>query len=627
MMLVLSLSFLCLLFVQVKAQPCEPHHHCLTCRGAPYNCATCPKGYYLTREGGPFHACRECPPLCEECENYSLCTACYMKNHYGKDCKSVCSKGCFNSTCNQLAGTCLCKDNYEGGHCDYCAKGKYEFDTNCTKDCPANCYTCNSDKYCTECNDGYYGNTCELSCSRGCYLGKCSQSNGTCYKNKCKSTFDGINCDQCSAGRFGNDCLSLCPTNCISCTGGTNCDQCKDGYWGDSCQHNCSYGCSTSVCLKTSGICQDRKCRTGFVGEKCDRCTSGRNGLNCNMSEKVFGKDSSANAIHFQACLLVVALLFCSVDITVQIMTECDPSHNCLTCMGVPHDCKTCPSGYFLARGGAHYTCRACPPQCKECEYYTSCTSCFAKSHYGRDCQSVCSKGCLNSTCDHLSGTCLCKDNYEGGHCDYCAKGKYGYDSNCTMDCPVNCLTCNSDKNCTACKDGYYGNTCELSCFRGCYFGKCSQSSGTCYKNKCKSKFDGINCNKCSLGRFGTDCQTFCPDKCVSCSSRTACDKCKNGHWGVACQHNCSHGCLGGVCLKQSGVCKVNKCRSGFVGERCDRCTSGRYGLNCTMSEIMSGKNSSASKMEFQVCALGLAVVMLFRFIDVSSRHFASLYS
>ncbi|XP_053386046.1 scavenger receptor class F member 1-like [Mercenaria mercenaria] len=180
-------------------------------------------------------------------------------------------------------------------------------------DCPANCYTCISNRNCTECKDGYYGNTCELSCFRGCYLDRCSQNNGTCYQNRCKSSFDGINCTECSLGRFGNECKSICPENCISCSARTTCDQCKDGYWGNACQHNCSQGCLEGVCLKESGICQNKTCISGFIGERCDRCTSGTQSFNC-LDKTMIGKDSSASTIEFQVCLLVIVVLFCFVD-------------------------------------------------------------------------------------------------------------------------------------------------------------------------------------------------------------------------------------------------------------------------------------------------------------------------
>ncbi|XP_045178613.2 multiple epidermal growth factor-like domains protein 10 [Mercenaria mercenaria] len=263
MMFVFSLVLLVPFSVQVKAQhmtECDMYHHCLTCMGVSYNCSTCSKGYFL-REFGDFYTCTKCPSQCLECESLSSCSACKIWNHYGKDCKSVCSKGCLNSTCDQSSGTCLCKDNYEGGHCDYCAKGKYGYE--CTMECPANCVTCHSDKNCTECKNGYHGDACK----------------------------------------------SKCPAGCVSCSSGTSCDQCKDGFWGDTCQHNCSRECSGGICLKKTGVCKDKKCR-------CDRCSSGRHGGNCNMDKKALRENSSAKTIQFQVCLLVVAVLFCSVDVT-----------------------------------------------------------------------------------------------------------------------------------------------------------------------------------------------------------------------------------------------------------------------------------------------------------------------
>ena len=243
-----------------------------------------------------------------------------------------------------------------------------------------------------------------------------------------------------------------------------------------------------------------------------------------------------------------------------------------------------------MARGGAYYTCTKCPTQCLECNHYLSCTKCHLEGRYGQSCEKVCSKGCLNSICELSSGSCLCRENYEGGHCDYCAKGKYDTDSDCVKDCPPNCKTCVSQDKCTECQDGFFGEACEFNCSRGCYLGQCNKDSGKCFQDKCKPNFVGINCTTCTIGWYGASCQLPCPDNCITCSSNTSCSDCRHGFWGSACQHNCSHGCFNSSCVKDTGVCETGECRTGFTGEKCDRCVSGKNGHNCDMNERLHGK-------------------------------------
>ncbi|XP_060556495.1 multiple epidermal growth factor-like domains protein 10 [Ruditapes philippinarum] len=601
-MVFLYLFVLGMLFGLTEAQAsdeCDKSHNCLTCAGVPYNCASCPKGYYLAR-GGAYYTCRSCPIACSECEHYMICTKCYLEGRYGQNCQDVCSKGCLDSTCEHSSGTCLCRDNYEGGHCDYCAKGKYDIDSDCVKDCPQNCKTCTSYDKCTECKDGFFGDACEFNCSRGCYLGRCSQMNGTCYQEKCNPNFDGINCTTCFPGFYGTYCQLPCPESCVACSGNTSCDHCQHGHWGSACQHKCSIGCYKSMCLKKTGVCMYSKCRTGFIGEKCDICDLGKHGTYCNMTETLNGNGSSAMKLTGHSSKYTVVIM----GITLFSFT-----------FGLIE--ASCPKRYYLARGGAYYTCRACPIACSECKHYMFCTKCYLEGRYGQSCQDVCSKGCLNSTCEHSSGTCLCRDNYEGGHCDYCAKGKYDIDSDCVKDCPQNCKTCTSYDKCTECKDGFFGDVCEFNCSRGCYLGRCSQMDGTCYQKKCNPNFDGINCTTCSPGLHGSYCQLPCPNNCVACSGNTSCDYCQHGYWGTDCQLNCSIGCYKSSCLKKTGVCMYSKCKTGFIGEKCDICVLGKHGNYCNMTETLNGNGSSAMKLtgHSSKYTVVIMVITLFRLI------------
>ncbi|XP_053404463.1 R-spondin-3-like [Mercenaria mercenaria] len=126
-------------------------------------------------------------------------------------------------------------------------------------------------------------------------------------------------------------------------------------------------------------------------------------------------------------------LLFALPEIVeVQILKECVPYHNCLTCYAYPFNCNNCTNGYYLTRGGAYYTCRKCPSECTECSNRFSCDKC-KDGHWGDSCQKNCSRGCLEHICLKQSGICQpqkCKPGFVKDKCDSCSPGKYGLDCN-----------------------------------------------------------------------------------------------------------------------------------------------------------------------------------------------------
>ncbi|XP_060592351.1 scavenger receptor class F member 1-like [Ruditapes philippinarum] len=296
MMVFLHLFVFVMFFGMIEVQDFGWVYGCRNRGGGGVTCSDCSDGFYNFRDG-QYNRCKKCPPRCTACHNYNSavnCVACTNPNRYGTDCSKNCSKGCLNSTCDKTSGACSCKDNYNGDLCDDCAEGKYEMASDCVMDCPQNCNRCISETNCTECKTGFFGNVCEFNCSRGCYLDKCSKSNGTCYQEKCKPNFDGINCTTCSPRFHGTYCQLPCPESCVACSRNTSCDDCQHGYWGTACQHNCSIGCYKSSCFKKTGVCMYSKCKTGFIGEKCDICVLGKHGMYCNITETLNGNGSSA---------------------------------------------------------------------------------------------------------------------------------------------------------------------------------------------------------------------------------------------------------------------------------------------------------------------------------------------
>lgn len=283
-------------------------------------------------------------------------------------------------------------------------------------------------------------------------------------------------------------------------------------------------------------------------------------------------------------CVILTVNSNLKINVVFTTAEQCNTYAKCLTCPAeAPFTCTSCEKGYYLARGGAYYTCQQCLDACLECEDIYTCNGC-EKGRYGIECQDVCSKGCANSTCSQQSGHCDCMANYTGPKCDMCISGKYGYEFNCELNCPLNCKTCILNTDCTQCKDGYYGQTCQHNCSNGCYSGHCWQVNGTCLGNKCKPNFEGFQCERCVAGRFGKDCEKACHTNCLSCNSDTFCDTCKSGFWGIKCENKCAYDCFEDVCVKESGICKNNKCKSGFSGDRCENCIAGKRWLKCNMN-------------------------------------------
>ena len=230
---------------------CDDAFHCYTCKPGFYDdfCnQTCSRhcvGNKCDRDGRcncsvgyGGYPCEPCPNICSSsgCNEQLKCHEC-DPGFYGDYCNLTCSNNCINGTCNR-DGRCNCNVGYGGQPCEAC---------------PSNCGDagCNKQLICHECDPGFYGDYCNLTCSTNCINGTCNR-NGSCT---CKEGFAGFGC---------------CPENCErGCNDKTFvCSACKEGYHGEFCGERCPDNCKNG-CTQDKGKCHE--CIKGYLGDHCDK--------------------------------------------------------------------------------------------------------------------------------------------------------------------------------------------------------------------------------------------------------------------------------------------------------------------------------------------------------------------
>ncbi|KAK7503374.1 hypothetical protein BaRGS_00005295 [Batillaria attramentaria] len=264
---------------------------------------------------------------------YESCPA----GRYGNHCYQKCrARRCKNGQCDVVTGLCTqCDGNYVGSHCRDCARG-------------------------------FYGGSCDQSCSAGCPNSECDQQTGHCQP--CNSSYWGDRCDkQCPSG-----CLT---SQCDEQTG--RCSSCENGYWGDKCDQQCSTGCQNSQCDQQTGYCQP--CRSGYWGDFCNEtCLSSRCKNNqCNQAD---GLCLECRAPFFE-------LPYC----------ECEDGYyyNDTYCIKCPVQCYNTPCNKTTGH------CDSCPPgrRGNTCSEVKSCGACLS----GAACNTVTGE-CSESALDGMVG-------------------------------------------------------------------------------------------------------------------------------------------------------------------------------------------------------------------------------
>ncbi|XP_015224720.1 PREDICTED: laminin subunit alpha-2 isoform X8 [Cyprinodon variegatus] len=389
--------------------------------------------------------------------------------------------------CHEFTGNCLdCIHHTTGHQCDTCLPGYYGNATHGTpQDCqpcacpltlPSNNFspTCHlgegGELLCDRCQPGYTGPRCDR-CSNG-YYGQPNVPGESCQPCNCNGNLDLSVPDSCDP--ITGQCL-----RCRQGYDGLTCDTCSDGYYGDAitlknCQpcHCHTNGSLSEVCDKETGQCQ---CRENVVGLQCDKCKAQTHGVttggvcvpcHCNS----FGSKSF----------------------------DCDEMGQCRCQPGVTGPkCDRCSRGFFNFQEGGCTPCQ-CSHVGNNCDANTGqcicppntigerCDRC-APNHWGHDITTGCKEcgcngiGSETQQCNVNTGCCKCRASFRGEKCDECQIGYRDFPQCIPCECSVagsDCETCDREKGVCACADRT---------------GKCS----------CKENVEGHNCDQCKSDTFG----------------------------------------------------------------------------------------------------------------------------
>nr|XP_020464725.1 laminin subunit alpha-5 [Monopterus albus] len=435
---------------------------------------------------------------------------------------------------------CDCQHNTCGVSCDQCCPGYNQLPWK-----PANTYSANE---CEPCN--------------------CHRHSFDCYYDPEVDRRRG-SIDVHGHHRGGGVCL-----NCQHHTTGVNCERCVSTYYRSP-DHSVDspLACSPCNCQSefTDGNCEDLTgrcfCKPNYTGEYCDSCASG--------------------FMNFPDCYPIPIY-------PPTTNSEAKPAGDFINC-----ECN--------AAGTVDNSCRSDPRTrtciCKPGFTGDPCDAC-APGFYGPNCQACqCSgPGCLDGSCDFVTGHGVCRRGFQGYQCDQCAPGYFSYPLCQLCGCssvgslPERCdayghCLCKPEfqgPRCEQCKSGFhsYPNCQVCTCDPRTAVDSSCTASGHCH---CRPNYSGASCDQCAPGYYGYPSCTPC--RCSTEGSRyTSCDQvtgqcvCVPNVVGLRCD-SCAHSsygfpnCQAGTCHPAGSVQHAVQlpvgqceCRRHVEGPACDKC-------------------------------------------------------
>ncbi|XP_065925384.1 uncharacterized protein [Magallana gigas] len=218
---------------------------------------------------------------------------------------------------------------------------------------------------------------------------------------------------------------------------------------------------------------------------------------------------------------------------------------------------------------------------------------CLTLGYYGENCSTPCPENCKGGDCDIVDGTCIsCVPGYSGSMCNIvCTNNTYG--PNCSMTCG-HCLYLYGEKcnhvtgQCPrGCASGFQGDLCveSRSEFRNTTLAWSTSNATDKFKNKTLVRPMNDGC--LTLGYYGENCSTPCPENCKGgdCDNVDGtCVSCVPGYSGSMCNIVCGACYEKEQCDYKNGTCP-NGCEDGYKGRQCKTvCNNNTYGPNCSMT-------------------------------------------
>uniref|UniRef100_A0A672HSK1 Laminin, alpha 5 n=1 Tax=Salarias fasciatus TaxID=181472 RepID=A0A672HSK1_SALFA len=439
--------------------------------------------------------------------------------------------------------------------------------------CNGHAEACNAkdpnDPYKLQCDCQH--NTCGVSCDQCC-----PGYNQLPWKPA--TTYSANECEPCNCHRHSFDCYYDSEVDerrgsldvhghhrgggvCLNCQVSRTCD--------------CESEFTDGTCEDLTGRCF---CRPNFTGDDCRSCASGFAGFPECYPVPTFPTNNN----HGEA-KPAGEIINCECSAAGTVDNSCRPDPRTRTCV--------CKPGFT----GDH------------------CDTCAPGFHGLNSCQ--CSgPGCLDGSCDLVTGHSVCRSGFQGYQCDQCAPGYFNYPlcqlcgcsavgslpEGCDASGRCLCRPQFQGPRCEQCRSGFhsYPDCQECTCDARTSLDTSCTASGHCH---CRPNYSGASCDQCAPGYYGYPGCT--PGSChpagsLQSSLQTplcecrhhvegpACDRCKPLYWNLNpdspegcsnCECNLA-GTVSGVaeCAQDSGQCH---CKPNTCSGTCSTCKDGFYNL------------------------------------------------